>query len=282
MIKVTQLKSGILALGIGGFFLFAQSAPEEKILPAVPVNPAVPPKKNLDVLAMAALEHPVPGKVEIEYPRHEDLIQDTQVDLYFKTSGGTIPPEAQTVHVFVNNRPPIIHKDLRKPVTLQNLPEGAVVVRALVTDDAGSAYPLPDSYAMVRFFIKRKDLRNAIPPTQPYLTLNLPVADSITTDSNDHLVMEFFVHQGEIGKNLRVRYILNDNPVEIKKDGKVILQKIKSGKYHLRVELLHEDGSAMLGTFSFAERDFEVMRVLKPLPLTTPNQNTGIVPEMPD
>jgi|GEM_PF-4898592 len=225
---------------------------------------------NSDVVKMAEpVSEQALGRLTIEYPHPGEVVPGGEVQIFFKMIGSEIPEAEQMVHVFVNNRPPILHQDLRTPFILKGLPDGAVFLRALAVDGRGVAFPLPDSFASTRFYIRSKDFRNSVDPSESYVTLNLPFVGRMAVDAANRLPMQFFVHRGT-GKEeipLRVRYTLNGIAKEVNHDGMVLLNNLQAGRYHLRVELLQPDGEVELGAFAYAEREFEILRIMKPLPM---------------
>lgn len=239
------------------------------VVPPTPVKKEKAPGGEPDVKLADPVAERAMGHLTIESPHPDGIVASGEIQIFFKMVGSEVPEEEQMVHVFINNEPPVLHQDLRRPFILKGLPSGAVFVRALAVDGRGVAFPLPDSFASTRFFIRSRDFRNNVDPSESFLTLNLPFVGKMATDEANNLPMQFFVHlgAGKEGTPMRVRYILNGVSKEVNHDGTILLNKLQYGRHHLRVELLQPDGTPEPGTFSFAEREFEILRILKPLPM---------------
>lgn len=255
-----------------GLLIFSLHAEETNSIAPTAAQPA-------PVIAQPAPTPPPPPQLMIDSPQPNEVFKKSDVDIVLHIANGTQPPEQNRFHIFLDRESPILHEDESKPVTLKNLTEGGHVLRALAVQPNGLSLPLPGSFAAVKFFVKKKDFKNFVDLSKPYLTVNLPMGGATELDDKQRVCFDFLVHNAELnGKDgYKVRYILNRREVILSETKPIYWSDLPPGKHSLVVELLDPSDNPVLGLFSRVERKFEIAPVLKPL--TTRSADDNVVPE---
>ncbi len=166
---------------------------------------------------------------------------------------------------------------VKLPVILKNLSDGGHIVRVVSIQTDGKANPLPDSYAVVRFFVKKKDLKNFVDFREPYITVNLPPNDIVAPDDQGRVCMDFLVHNAKLSaEGYKLRYRLDYFETTVNSADPIYWTDLAPGKHSLTVELLAPSGNPALGLLSRVQRTFEIAPALPPMPENQPNEASDI------
>lgn len=188
-----------------------------------------------------------------------------QVDNYLLATGGNV------LHVIHNNNPPVILDNIKRPIVLRDLAEGGHCVRVLACKPDGLAHTNKEAFAMVHFFVRKRDFQNFINPELPYLTVNTPIGGSVEPDSQGRVWLDFRAHNVTIGPGGShvLRYECNN--VQGFLNGPFFWPGMKPGRYQLKVDLLTTDLQPVPGVMNKVERVFEVRpAAVRAIPLETP------------
>lgn len=222
---------------------------------------------------------PKQPKVIIDTPRENEVLKKSNAEIFIHVQDS--PTSKNRFHVFLDHKSPILYENEPKPIVLKNLAEGGHIVRILMIQPNGLAMPLPDSLAAVRFFVKKKNFRNFVDLTKPYITVNSPTSGIVALDNEQRVCLDFLVHNATLGEkdDYKVRYTLNSNKEILDEVKPIYWSDLPPGIHSLTVELLDPSGNPALGLFSRVERKFEIAPVLKPLPTHPPPSDDDALPE---
>lgn len=266
----------IIFVGFGLLTLFAQeslnSIPVARAVPAFPVEPAL--EKGFD----GKSENPMlPISVSILSPKPLEIIPINEVDFFFQVNNYTLAPYGNRLHAILDNQSPIEIDQLKRPLTLKDLPSGGHTLRLYAVKPDGRMITDPESFTMVYFYVIKKDYQNYINPNTPFLTVNLPLTEAVDSVEGGVVWLDYKIHSlPEQSKGLKVRYRLS-NVEGIDQIGKGIFWKnLKVGRYDVVAELLDSNGNVLSGLFNRVQRAFEVRPVQKAI-MTTP-ENLPIPP----
>jgi hypothetical protein len=221
-----------------------------------------------------------PVAVHILSPKPDEIITTSTVDVFFSVDNYTLADGGNRLHVILNNNDPVPVYDLRRPLTFKELPEGGHTVRVLVVQPDGHSLPNPEAFAIVHFFVRKKNFQNYIAPNSPFLTVNLPVSGIVDIEDGGKVWFDFHVHRAQLSpKGYKVHYKINNIEGNITEDKPVYWEGMKPGRYELAAELLDSNNIPAQGIFNQVKRSFDVRAVVKALPAEpeTPaaNHNTS-------
>jgi len=238
----------------------------EPPVPAVPVAPVAPPDAGHDGLPA---NPSLPVAVRIISPLPREIIPTSVVDIFLQVDNYLLAEEGNRLHVFVDNEPPVPWFETTRPFPLKGLNQGGHTVRVLVVRPDGTSLRQPGAFAMVHFFVKRKDFQNYIDPALPFLTVNLPPTGPAALDANDRLFFDYWVHNVDFSTNpgVKLRYKLDAYEGTLAEPGPVLWANLQPGQHRLLVELFDATGQPLFGPFNRVERAFVVRQVLRAVPL---------------
>lgn len=131
------------------------------------------------------------------------------------------------------------------------------------------------AFAVVYFYVNKKDFQNYLNPTTPFLTVNLPQQGVVDSIADEKVWLDYRIHATpEEARGLKVRYRLSNiqGVDEIKKG--VFWQNLKVGRYDVVAELIDAQGNMAPGLFNRVQRTFEIKAVQKAIstaPAEIPN-----------
>lgn len=234
--------------------------PSEFAQPTEPVAQLIEEKKT-------PLPEPKTIECKITSPLKNEVLNQSNIEVFIETSASPDVTEKMNFHVIVDNNPPIVHEDVRFPLAIKNLTDGAHLVRVIgVHKGTGLSYP--GAYAITRFFIRKKDFKNLVELDIPYLTVNLPLDGQILFEDTTDAFLEFFIQNApeDLKNQLHVRYTLDRQVFLLNSLLPVCWKDLAQGRHELIVELINVSGTPILGPFNRVERKFEIVQVMKPLP----------------
>jgi len=210
--------------------------------------------------------HPV--AVRFLSPKPEEVLTDNEVDAFFQVDNYQINPGGNCLHVILDNQAPVVIDSFVAPAIFQHLAEGGHTLRVLAARPEGLALENPEAYAMVHFFVRRRDFQNFVDPTLPYLTVNLPLAEPVTPGADGRVWFDFRAHNVTLAKDgYHVRYRVNETEAMQDEDKPVYWENLKPGRYQLTAELLDAALHPVPGLFNSASRSFEVQAAVKAIPV---------------
>lgn len=240
--------------------------------PAVPAAPVVAPDAGRDGLPT---DPALPVAVRIISPRPREIIPTAVVDVFLQVDNYLLAAEGNRLHVFVDNEPPVPWFETTRPFPIKGLNQGGHTVRVLAVRPDGTSLRQPGAFAMVHFYIKRKDFQNYIDPALPFLTVNQPPSGPAALDANDRLCFDYWVHNVDFSANpgVKLRYKLDAYEGTLAEPGPVLWANLQPGRHKLLVELYDATGQPLFGPFNRVEREFIVRQVLKAVPLVPDERN---------
>jgi hypothetical protein len=266
---------------------------------AVPTDPTPAPSSTIVVPAEASAAAPLdppgydgkpvdpslPVTVKILSPKPEEVLQKSTVDVFFNVENYMLARGGNRLHVLVNNNPPVIIDNVKRPLVLKELPEGGHTIRVLAVRPDGLSLPEPEAFAQVHFFVRKKNFLNFTNPGLPYLTVNLPHDGLLDIGEGERIWLDFKTHNAPLapGGDYAVKYKINNAEGIAHENRAVYWESLKPGRYHLTVELTTRDGTAIPGSFNFVKRAFQV-RVAPKAEFAAPpssGEAENVVPAMP-
>jgi hypothetical protein len=245
-----------------------------------PVTPVPSPLAGRDGLPT---DPTLPVTVRIISPRPREIIPTTVVDVFLQVDNYLMAEEGNRLHVLVDNEPPVAWHETTRPFPLKNLNPGGHTVRVLVVRPDGSALRQPGAFAMVHFYVKRKDFQNYTDPSLPFLTVNQPAPGAVQLDANDRLCFDYWIHNVDFAAEtgVKLRYKLDAYEGVLNEQGPVLWSNLQPGRHRLLVELFDATGQPIFGPFNRVEREFEVRQVLRAVPLApeTTTAPEGYLPQ---
>lgn len=235
--------------------------PEGEIPQAIPIH-----NSGYDGLPMDPSR---PIRIQILSPRPDEVVGSQDVDIFLDLDNYKLAENGNRVHVIVDNQPPIVRTDIAAPISLKNISEGGHSVRAMVVKPDGTWLHDEGCFVMVHFYVKKKDFQNFVDPKLPFLTVNLPMNETVMMDEEDRILFDYRIHVPEGDKGAyKVRYKMEgyDGFIE-QTQGPVLWSNITPGRHQLTVELFEKSGKPVFGIFNRVERTFEVRKVLKAAPV---------------
>lgn len=222
-----------------------------------------------------------PVVVRIVSPRPREIIPTSVVDVFLEVENYTLAEGGNRLHVIINNDPPVPWADARRPFPLKNLSEGGHTVRVLAVRPDGTSIR-PGGFAMVHFYVRRKNFQNYTDPEGPFLTVNLPAGGVADLDAQGRLCFDYWAHNADFraDQGLRIKYQLDAYEGELTEDGPVYWSNLVPGRHRLVVELFDRSGQPVFGPFNRVEREFEVRPVLRAVPVVPPGENAASHPEL--
>ncbi|MDX6767720.1 MAG: hypothetical protein SFU85_13135 [Candidatus Methylacidiphilales bacterium] len=223
-----------------------------------------------------------PIEVRILSPRSREIIPTSTVDVFLQVDNYLLAEEGNRLHVLVDNQPPQPWHDVARPFPLKNLNQGGHTVRVLAVRPDGTSLRQPGAFAMVHFFVKKKDFQNYTDPTLPFLTVNLPAGGPASLDANERLCFDYWVHNVDFSGEhaVRLRYKLDVYEGTLTEPGPVLWANLQPGRHRLLVELFDAAGQPIFGPFNRVEREFEIRQILRAVPLP-PETHLPQVPGAP-
>ncbi|MGF1677930.1 MAG: hypothetical protein ACFCUX_01920 [Candidatus Methylacidiphilales bacterium] len=253
--------------GNRGLRTVAEEAPEPSVEGAASTvqssTETAPGHNGLDGLPVDA---DLPIRLSIISPSDRQVLNTETVDIFFslenyilgeKGSGGN------RVHYILDNRDPEPVYDAVKPITFKGLSQGGHSLRLFAVRPDGTMFRNPEAFAMVHFYLGRKDFQNYTDPDRPFLTVNLPTGNQIATDEEGRVIFDYMIHHATEGDGHQVKYKLGSYEGFINQPGPVHWANLAVGKHALQVELLRSSNQPVIGPFNRVEREFTVERVMR-------------------
>jgi hypothetical protein len=261
--------------------------PGEENIPLEPAIPMAKPVQAGDVEAEPGfdglpLDPTLPIELKILSPKPKEIVGTQDVDIFFSLSNYHLMEGGNRLHIIVNNGSPLVKTDLASPLSLKNLSQGGYTIRAMVVRPDGTMIQQPGCFAIVHFYVRKKDFQNYTDPKLPYLTVNLPQSGEVDMDDKGRVCFDYLIHNPPTdGAACKILYKIEgfegfiEQPV-----GPIYWSNLPPGRHKLVVELFDGQGQPVFGVFNRIERVFDVRKVLKALPFV-PESSTGLPVEAP-
>lgn len=226
----------------------------------------VPGRSGMDGLPINPSQ---PVQLNILAPKHLEILNTSKVDVFLDLRNYVLKEGGNRIHLILNNEPPIVVNDAVRPVTFERLSDGGNTVRVMVVRPDGTLLRDPEAYAMVHFYVRRRDFNNYTDPNQPYLTVNLPVEGEVGTDEMGRIAFDYIIHNVDWsnGPRYRLRYRIGSFEGFLDEQGPVFWSNLTTGRHTLQVELFDQNGQAVFGPFNRVERQFQVRQILRASPV---------------
>lgn len=303
---LARLLGGFLLAGILTSPFTVRSQPEEEIPMATPIpaqTPLAPPEEDLSSIPRAEpvvtpagipVATPVeaerleptafdglptnpalPIAVQILSPTPQSVVDDPQTDIFLKVENYKLAKGGNCIHLIHNNEAPISIYDLKRPLTLKNLAIGGHSLRAFAVKPNGESFSENKAFSFVHFYVHKKDFQNYVNTADPFLTVNLPSSGTVDTDESGRVTFDYRLHNGffDPSKGYKLKYRISGFEGTISKTGPVYWANLPRGKHTLLVQLYDSQDNPAPGVFNHVEREFEIRKVLKAVPLET-EENT--------
>ncbi|MEM6821708.1 MAG: hypothetical protein AAF558_07200 [Verrucomicrobiota bacterium] len=211
-----------------------------------------------------------PVQVEIISPIDKEILKSQAVDAFFTIKNYKLGPEdsnGNRIHYILDNREPQVVYDSIRPLSFKNLSQGGHTLRIYAVRPDGKMFRNPEAFAMVHFYVGRKDFQNYTDAKRPFLTVNMPKGDAITTDDDGKIVFDYMMHNVGPSDGFEVRYKLGSYEGFLGEQGPVYWSNIATGKHKLSVELLKSGRQPVIGPFNRISRQFSVSKVMRAQPI---------------
>lgn len=211
-----------------------------------------------------------PISVRIVSPTGRQIIESRTVDVFFEIENyvlGTPENRGNRLHYILDNQSPQPVYDSIRPISFRNLGQGGHTVRLYAVQPDGRMIRDPQAFAMVYFFVGRKDFQNLIEEDAPFLTVNMPSGAQVATDDDGRVFFDYRMHNTTPGDGHEVRYQLGAYQGYLSEPGPVLWSNLPPGKHQLVAELLKPGRQPALGPANRVERAFSIERVMRALPL---------------
>ncbi len=240
---------------------------------------------------------PAPS-VRVVFPEDDGVTESSSVLLTMEALNLPALPEGNApLRLILDNQVPTEVDDPTVPIGLTNLAEGGHLLRLYAVDGEGKMLGNSESFATVRFFVRRRDFQNALVPGLPWLTVNIPTGTpfftevlgqdaKVQTQAQARVALDFSV-RGENTEGCQIHYQLNHREATVPAGKKIAWSDLKAGRYTLMVELLGADGLPVQGIFNQVQRTFDVQTPVKALSLVpvpssaSASANTATPPKKP-
>jgi hypothetical protein len=210
-----------------------------------------------------------PVVVHVLAPAAGAVLADNAVAVQVAVDNYALAPGGNRLRLLLDNHAPQEIDDPAKPISFANLAEGGHLLRLLAVRPDGIALANPEAFALARFSVHRRDFRNL--PTEPYLTLNLPLNGPVIPDAEGRVWLDFKVAGGALAPDgYRVRARLDRLEKTLFTDAPTPWTNLAPGRYHLTVDLLDARGQPVPGVFNQAARVFDIDVPVKAIPLGPP------------
>lgn len=249
------------------------SIPVARAVPALPDSVPVPVlEKGYDGKSNDPM---LPISVSILSPRPQEIVMGNEVDFFFEVQNYTLAAHGNRLHAILDNQSPLVIEQLKRPLKLKNLSPGGHTLRVFAVTPEGRMIADPQAFAMVYFYVGKKDFQNYINPNTPFLTLNTPFQGVIESIADEKVWLDYRIHSTqELNRGFKVRYRLS-NIQGVDDIGKgVFWQNLKVGRYDVSVELVDSNGSIVPGLFNRVQRSFEVKPVQKAISTSPTDMST--------
>jgi hypothetical protein len=217
-----------------------------------------------------------PVRVQILSPQHQEVLPDNPVDIFFSVENYTLAEAGNRLHVIIDNEAPRPIWNLKRPLTLRNLPEGGHSIRVLAVRPDGLGLPDPTAFAMATFFLRRKGFENFMPDGSPILTVNQPGNGFVDLAEGEPVWFDFRTVNAPLspGGGYSIQYRLNKGEGMITDEKPIFWTQVKPGRYELTATLVDQNQQPLPGVFNKVARTFEVRLAQKAVPVT-PVPGTG-------
>jgi hypothetical protein len=204
------------------------------------------------------LEATRPIELRIVSPLPSELLSENTVDVFVEVDNYRLAPGGNRLHVILDNGAPLILDNVKRPIVMRDLAEGGHCVRVIAVKPDGTVHANKEAFAMVHFFVRKRDFQNFVNPELPFITLASPTAGVVEADEQGRVWLDFKVHNATIGLGgtHAVRYEINNLVGAL--NGPFFWPGMKPGRYQLKVELLTAEQQVLSGPFSRVDRVFEV------------------------
>lgn len=164
--------------------------------------------------------------------------------------GLTLSPQGQHTHIILDDRPPLSHHGLGKPVFAGVATPGVHHLRVYACRSWHESIKSPGSFRMVTIHVDD----TLAPAPGPVLTLNWPQGE-FEGQEGRAILLDFLVSGCAIGpEDHRVRLTVDSAPTILHDLVPYVLTDLSPGAHHLRVELMTPDGATAVGRFTVTER----------------------------
>jgi hypothetical protein len=232
---------------------------------SIPVAKAFPAEAVVEKGYDGKSEDPMlPISVSILSPKPQETVTTNEVDFFFQVQNYSLAPYGNRLHAILDNQSPVVVDQLRRPLTLKDLPAGGHTLRVYAVKPDGRMVSDSQAFSMVYFYVIKKDYQNYINPNTPFLTVNMPLSGPVDAVEDGTVWLDYRIHSlPDQAKGLKVRYRLS-NIQAVDEIGKGIFWKnLKVGRYDVVAELLDGSGNVVSGLFNKIQRSFEVRPVQK-------------------
>ncbi len=208
-------------------------------------------------------------KLEFVSPKENSVGADSpNLDVVFRLSGYKTPgappapgEKAPHVHVILDNQPYQADYDATRPFVLKGLTPGAHTVRAFPSRPWHESIKAPGAFAMVRFFVGKKEATKGKWPDlrKPLLTYSRPKGEYAGKDA-ERIMVDFWLTKAKLGpKAYKVRMTVDGKEWPLITVWKPLwLEGLAPGEHKVALDLLDKKGNAVENVFNHTERTFTV------------------------
>lgn len=227
------------------------------------ISEVAPPAIFLD---LAALASPLQPQVEIDYPKSEQVLDETELAVKIKLRGLSIYKEEKTqlgphLKIVLDNQPAQRLYSLSDPVVFSDLSPGSHTLRVFAALPWGESFKNADAYAQATFHVFAKTAENTPDPNLPLLTYSEPQG----TFGAQPIPLDFYLNNAPLHlvaqeseddniQDWRIRCTVNGQTFIFDRWQTVYLKGFKPGQNWVQLSLVDEQDTLISGPFNSTVR----------------------------
>lgn len=236
-----------VVVGCGGY------AKKDPLAPVSVTVPAVEPGKDGKPLDVTQ-----PITLKLLSPQEGEVVAGPDVSVSFSLANYELAPSGNHVHLILDNEPYIPWYDTSKPYVFKNVAPGPHVIRAFPSRPWHESWKYPESFSLVRFYVKEKKELAAFDLMKPYLTYSRPKGE-YAGENAKKILLDFWLSNCTLSDNgYKVRYTLDGKSTLLTKWEPVWWEGLSPGLHTIVLELLDQDGNLVINGWNRTERTFVV------------------------
>ncbi len=191
-------------------------------------------------------------------PQEGEVVTGSEVAVTFILKNYLLAEKGNHVHLILDNEPYIPWYDTSKPYVFKKVAPGPHVLRAFPSRPWHESWKYPESFSVVRFYVKEKTGVFALDVSQPFVTYSRPKGE-YAGEAAKRIILDFWLSNGQLSDGgFTVRYNLDGKTVILTKWEPIWWEGLAPGMHTIVLELLDKTGALVANGWSRTERTFVV------------------------